>query len=117
MPAASGADADAVAAAAAHGGLRVGGLGGGHDGERPWGARCDVAEVAHGGEQERGVRRGRRGRGGTPAPTRQTRNASVASKTEATAMLPLERAQMAASTTSWYKIPGMIEDLSPKEQN
>jgi len=58
-----------------------------------------------------------RRRGGTPAPTRHTRNASVALKTEATAMLPLERAQMAASTTSWYKIPGMIEDLSPKEQN
>jgi len=61
VPAASGADAHAVAAAAAYGRLRVGGLRGGHDGERARGARRDVAEVAHGGEQKGRVRRGRRG--------------------------------------------------------
>ncbi|WVZ79873.1 hypothetical protein U9M48_027400 [Paspalum notatum var. saurae] len=61
VPAAAGADADAVAAAAAHGGLRVGGLRGGHDGERARGGGRDVAEVADGGEQQRGIGRGRRG--------------------------------------------------------
>jgi len=31
-------------------------------------------------------------------------------------MLPLERAQMANTTTSWYKTPGMIDDLRPRSK-
>uniref|UniRef100_K3XX80 Uncharacterized protein n=1 Tax=Setaria italica TaxID=4555 RepID=K3XX80_SETIT len=57
VPAAAHAEADAVPAAADHGGLHVGGVRGRDDPERPHRCRCGEPLVPDGGHQHRGERR------------------------------------------------------------